>query len=134
MVPSVTSFYRSQTIYSSDKLAYKFWRYFASLFGEVTMVAMHMVTIIFSSSFLSSLFSPTFSTNILQLLLSFAVVLHSPPTLSTPLLTQSSHRILGLPRLLSPPLSGNLFSLPICHLPFFPHDQPISIYSSTISS
>ena len=42
------------------------------------------------------LFLTTFSVNSLQLLY-FAVVLHSPPTLSTSLLTQSSHRILGLP-------------------------------------
>ena len=48
-----------------------------------------MVTVIFSSSFLSSRhFSLTkFSINSLQLLLSFAVVLHSPPTLSRSLLT-----------------------------------------------
>ena len=55
---------------------------------------------------LSSVFFPhfsltAFSINSLQLLL-FAVVLHSPPTLSRSLLTQSSHRILGLPRLFWP--------------------------------
>ena len=46
----------------------------------------------------------------LQLLLSLAVVLHSPPTPSRALLTQSSHRILG-----------HLISLPVFHLPLFPH-------------
>ena len=67
--------------------------------GEVAMV-----TVIFSLSFLSSPhFSPTvFSINSLQLLLTFAVVLHSPPNLSLSLLTQSSHHILGLLRLLFP--------------------------------
>ena len=49
---------------------------------------------------LSSL--PMFSFKSLQLLLSVAVVLHSPPTLSRPLLTQPSHCILGLPRLFFP--------------------------------
>ena len=39
----------------------------------------------------------TFSINSLQLLLSFAVVLHSPPTLPRPLLMLSSHHIHGLP-------------------------------------
>ena len=51
-----------------------------------------------------SVFSPhfsltAFSINCLHLLLSFAVALHSPPTLSRSLLTQSFHRILGLTRL-----------------------------------
>ena len=48
-----------------------------------------LVTVIFSSSFLSSRhFSLTkFSINSLQLLLSFAVVLHSPPSLSRSPLT-----------------------------------------------
>ena len=43
----------------------------------------------------------TSSISNLQLLF-FAVVLHSPPTPSRSPLTQSSHRILGLPRLLFP--------------------------------
>ena len=47
-------------------------------------------------------FLTTFSITSLQLLLSLAVVLHSPPTLSRSLLTQSSHHILDLPRLLFP--------------------------------
>ena len=55
--------------------------------------------VIFSSSFLSS---PHVSLNSLQLLLSVAVLLHSPPTLSRSLLTHSSHRILGILRLLFP--------------------------------
>ena len=59
--------------------------------GEVVMV-----TVVFSSSFLSSPhFSLTvFSINCLQLLLSVAGVLHSLPSLSRSLLTQSSHRVL----------------------------------------
>ena len=53
------------------------------------------------------LFFPHFSLTILytisvQLFLSFAVVLHSPPTLSRSLFTHSSLRILGFPRLLLP--------------------------------
>ena len=60
-------------------------------------VRLAMVAVNFSLSFLSSShFSlPTFSITSLQLL-SFAVVLHSPPTLSRSLLTQSSHRIFSL--------------------------------------
>ena len=50
----------------------------------------------------------------------FCCVLHSPPTLSRSLLTQSSHRIIGLPRLLSPPLFGHLISMTIFHILFFP--------------
>ena len=59
-----------------------------------------------SLSFLSSPhFSLTpFSVNSLQLLLSFAALLHSPPNLSRSLLTQFSRRILGLPRHLCFPL------------------------------
>ena len=62
------------------------------------------VTVILSSPFISSLrFSLTvFSITSLQLLLSFVVVLHSPPTLSRSLLTQSCRRILGPPRLRFP--------------------------------
>ena len=67
-------------------------------------VMLPKTTVIFSSSFLSSphLSLTTFSITSVQLILAFAVVLHSPPTLSIPLSTQLSHRILGLPRLLSP--------------------------------
>ena len=54
--------------------------------------------------FLSSLSLTTSSITSLQLRLSFAVVLYSPPTLSRSLLTQSSHRMLGLPRLPFPSL------------------------------
>ena len=72
-----------------------------------------MVSVILSSSCLSSLpFSLTaFSINSLQLLLSFAVVLHSSPSLSRSPLTQSFYRIIGLPRLLFPPLLGYFLSL-----------------------
>ena len=58
-----------------------------------------MVTLIFPLDFLSSPhFSLTiFCVNSLQLLLSLAVVLHSPPTLSRSLLTQSSCRIIPTP-------------------------------------
>ena len=65
-------------------------------------LALVEVTVILCSSFLSSPhFSLTaFSVNSLQLL--SAVVLHSPPTLSRSLLTQSFHPILGLPHLLVP--------------------------------
>ena len=64
-----------------------------------TRVRFAMVTVVFFFifSFLTSL--TTFSINRLQLL-SFAVVLHSPPTLLRSFLTQSSHHILSLPRLL----------------------------------
>ena len=62
--------------------------------------------------------------------LSFAVV----PSLSRSLSTQSSHCILGLHCLLSPPLSGHLISFAGFLLLFFPHEQPISTYSSPISS
>ena len=41
-----------------------------------------------------------FSINRLKILLFFAVVLHSPSSLSKSLLTQSYHRIIGLPLLL----------------------------------
>ena len=62
-----------------------------------------MVSAIFSSCFLSSpYFSlPAFSINSLQLI-SFAVVLHSLPTLFRSLLMQSSHHILVLTCLLFP--------------------------------
>ena len=85
------------------------------LFSLSSGVRLAKVTVIFSSSFLSS---PHFSLSVLsinslQLLLSLTFVLHSPPTLSRSLLTQSSHRILGLPRLLSPPFSGYLLFPPI---------------------
>ena len=63
-------------------------------------VRLAMITIIFSSSFFSSPhFSPTAFSFTSLLLLSAALVPHSPPTLSKSLLTQSSHRIIGLPRL-----------------------------------
>ncbi len=56
-----------------------------------------MLSVILSSSFVSS---PHFSLTAFfinnLLLLYFAVVLHSPTTISRYLLTQSSHRILGL--------------------------------------
>ena len=55
-----------------------------------------------------------FSINSLQLL-SFAVVLHSPPTLSRSLFAQSSHPILALPHL---PFLTSLSSPPFPHLPF----------------
>ena len=98
----------------------------------VFRVRLALVTVILSSSFLSSAhFSLTaFLINNLQLLLSFAVVLHSPPTLSRSLITQSvtfsvflaSFHFLGI------------WSLSIFHLPFFPHVRPISTYSSLVSS
>ena len=50
----------------------------------------------------------TFSINRPKLLLYFSVVLHSLPTLSRSLLTQSSHRILGLLYVISPQLCGIL--------------------------
>ena len=56
-------------------------------------------------------FLTTFFINSPQLLLSFAVVLHSSSTLSRHLLTQSSHHNLGFPRLLFP-----FHSLGICFL------------------
>ena len=60
------------------------------------------ITVIVSSSFSFPHFSlPAFSITSLQLV-SFAVVLHSPPTLSRYLLMQSFHRILGFPRLFFP--------------------------------
>ena len=61
-----------------------------------------MVTVIFSSSFLSSSHwsLTSISINSLQFLLPFSVVHHSPPTLSRFLLRQSSRHILRLPRLL----------------------------------
>ena len=65
----------------------------------------------------------TFSIYDLQLLLSFAVVLHSPVILS-------AHRILGLPRFFFRSLSGNLISLPIFHLLFIPCDRPVSTCTS----
>ena len=87
-------------------------------------VRLAMVTVIFSSSLLPSLSLPMSSVKSLKLLLSHNI-LHSYPTLSRPLLTQSSHRILCLPRLLFPPLSVHLISLPGFHLPLFPRDRPI---------
>ena len=78
-----------------------------------------------------------FSVSGLQIL-SFAVVLHSPPTLSRSLLTQSFHHILSLPRLLFPPPSVHLisasFSSPILsHMtgPFqpTPHQFLLKTYS-----
>ena len=74
-----------------------------------------------------------FSINCLQLRLSFAALRHSPPTLSRYLFTllrQSSHCIIDLHRLLFPPLSLHLTSLPILRFPFFTHDRPISTYIS----
>ena len=60
-----------------------------------------------------------------MLLLSHNVVLHSYPTPSRPLLTQSSSRILSLYRILFLPLSVHLVSLPVFHFPLFPRDRPI---------
>ena len=95
-------------------------------------VRLATVTDIFFFVFSSPHFSlTTFSINSLQLLLSFAVVLHSPPTLSRCLSTQSSHYILGLPRLLFPTTSWasalfvNFSS---------PHVRLISAYSSIVYS
>ena len=60
------------------------------------------------SSFLSSPHVPVtaFSITRLQLLMSFAVVLHSPLTLSRSVLSQSSRRIFSHPRLLFPSFLG----------------------------
>ena len=58
-----------------------------------------MVTVF---SYFLTFLSQMFSINSSQLLLSFAVVLHSPPSISRSLLTQSPHHILSLPRLLFP--------------------------------
>ena len=83
-------------------------------------VRLATVTIILSSSFLSSPhFSLTaFSINSLQFILCFAIVLHSPPTLS-----KSHSQSSSPPSFL--PLSGYLLSLPIFHLRFFPHVMQI---------
>jgi len=53
------------------------------------------------------------------------------PTLSMPLLMQSSHRNLGLPLLLFPSLfwASALFAI-FFHLPYFPLDQPMSTFCS----
>ena len=80
---------------------------------------MAVATVDFSIVFFTYFSLTTFSINSLQLLL-FAIVLHSPPNL----LTQSSQRILGLPRLIFLPLSGHLISLPVFHFPFFPYGLP----------
>ena len=64
----------------------------ASLFVKATVV------LFFVFSFFNFNLT-TFSVNSLQLLLSCAAVLHSPPTSFASLLTQSSHRSLGFPRL-----------------------------------
>ena len=83
-----------------------------------------MVTVVLSSSVLS--FPPfsltTFSIKSLQLLLCSAVVLHSPPTLSRSLLTQSFLCILRH----LPPLSVNLHSVPILSLTFPSFQPPLS--------
>ena len=86
-----------------------------------------VVTVVFSSFFLSSpqLRLSEFYSNSRQLLLSFAVVFHSPFTPSRYLLTQFVHRMIGLRR--------HLISLPVFHLPFFPHERPISTCSAPIS-
>ena len=81
--------------------------------GEVATVTVLVFRIFFPDFALT-----TFSINGLQLLLFFAFVLHSSPTLSRPLLTRSSHRILGLLRFLSPSTSGHLVYLPVFHIPF----------------
>ena len=89
-------------------------------------VRLVMVTLVLSSSFLSFLSSPhlsciAFSITSLQLLLSFAVVLNSPPTFSRSLLTQSSHRIPGLPRLISPSTLKPSALFPNFSFPLFPY-------------
>jgi len=61
-----------------------------------------------------------FSINSLQLLLSFAVVLHSPPTPSRYLFTQSYHHILGLPRLRFPSTSWTSYLFANFYLSFVP--------------
>ena len=72
---------------------------------------------LFSSFLASSHFSITvFSITSLQLLPSFAFVLHSPPTLSRSLLTQSSHRILGVTRLLFPAIFCASVLFQTCHM------------------
>ena len=63
-------------------------------------VSLAMVTVVFFFCLFFPHFSLTmFSITSLQLVLSFVVVLHSPPTLSRSLLTQSSLHIHGLSRL-----------------------------------
>ena len=64
-------------------------------------VRLAMVTIIFFFVF-PQFYLTMFSNSSLQLLLSFAVVLHSPPRLTRPLLTKSSHCIFSLPCVLFP--------------------------------
>ena len=58
-------------------------------------------------------------------------VFYSSSILSRSLLMQSSIAISVFLASISPPLSGHLLSLPVFHLPFFLHDQPM--YSSPIS-
>ena len=93
-----------------------------------------MVTV-FCSSFLSSLNSShtAFSTKSLYLLLYFAVVLHSPSLSRSPL-TQSSHRIIGLPRILIPSTFWASALFPNFSSPVVSICPAISVNSSPVSS
>ena len=71
-----------------------------------------MVTVVFFFVFFFPQFClTTLSINSVHLLRAFAVVLHSPPTLSRSLLTQSSLRILSFPRLPCKPAPSPVVSL-----------------------
>ena len=91
-------------------------------------VRLAMVTIIFFFVF-PQFYLTMFSNSSLQLL-SFAVVLHSPPRLTRPLLTKSSHCIFSLPCVLFPFTFRASDLCSFLYLPSFPHDSPISTYSS----
>ena len=89
---------------------------------------MAVVTIVFYSSFF--VFSVVLTFNSLR---SLSTVSNSFVVVSSHLF-QVSHRILGLPRFLFTPFSGQLIYLLVFSLPFFPHDWFVSIYPSPISS
>ena len=98
--------------------------------GDVAL-GYHRLFLAFSFVTFLALCSLSTVSNSFYLLLLFSILLK---LISRSVLTESPHHILGLPRLLFPSTfwASKEISSPVFHLPFFPHDQPISAYSSPI--
>ena len=77
-------------------------------------------------TFLSLSFLLTVSNSLYHLLL-FAIFSSYSFQMS---LSETSHRIIDLPRPTVPLLSLHLTSLPVLRFPFFQHDRPISTYTT----
>ena len=129
----VINIYINPTIKDNSCLVTRLWSNCILLLPSLVRSAVVSVLVVFSLLCLH--FSLTsFSTNSLQFLLHFVLILHYSPTLSRHLIMQSSHRNVCFPGLLSRQLSGPLVSWPVFYLSFHPHGRAISTNSSPISS